>query len=107
MIIGLCHVAFISAFYFQYFEETPQGALHSFAIFIEELQSDLLVQDDEILCGVLLAEKRWIEGKGKLASIQLVQRHRADTEQEVNSLKSFKGRNTTLMGHSTFICRQL
>ncbi len=57
MIIGLCHVGFISAFYFQYFEETPQGALHSFANFIEELQSDRLVQDDEILCGVLLTEK--------------------------------------------------
>ncbi len=87
MIIGLCHVAFISAFYFQCFEETRQDALHSFANFIEELQLDRLVQDDEIFCGVLLAEKRWIEGKGKLASIQRVHRHRADTKQEVNSLK--------------------
>ncbi len=85
VIIGICHVAIISAFYFQYFEETPQGALQNFAIFIEKCQSDRLIQDDEILRGVLREQQRWIEERGKLTSIQRVLKHLADTKQKVKS----------------------
>ncbi len=89
VIIGICHVAIISAFYFQYVEETPQGALQDFAIFIKKRQSDRLIQDDEKLRCVLREQQGWIEEKGKLASIQKVQKHHADTKREVNSSWSF------------------
>ncbi len=75
----------ISAFYFQYSEVKAREALQDFASFINQLyRTDRLIQEDENLCRVLRKENGWIEGEGKLASIEKIQKHRTAIEGQVS-----------------------
>ncbi len=78
-------MATILGFLFQYSEVMSNGALRIYETYIDELKrSDRLVQEDEELCAVLLKEKEWIEGNGKLASPRDVKKHRLGVERKVS-----------------------